>query len=79
MRVDLVHMRDPDYSCDLEIWIDGQRATFEEWSFDPGSGWDMSEFDENVAAAVEAAPEFLRERIAGIYAEMRPTYERWSC
>ena len=81
MRIDIIHQRDPDCSCDIEVWVDGKRmtASVHEWSFDPGAGYEMDEFEETKRERVEAAPEFLKDRIAGIYDEMEPTYEKWSC
>jgi len=81
MRIDIIHMRDPDSSCDVEVYVDGQLVggdVVEFWDFDPGAGYPMDEFDENKRAAVETAPESLKGRIAAIYDEMRPSYQKWS-
>ena len=78
-RVDIIHRRDPDYECTHEVYVDGHRATIDRfYEFDPGHGYEMSEFDENKRAEVDAAPDFLKERIAAIYDEMKPVYEKWS-
>ena len=92
MRIDIIHMRDPDYSCDHEVWVDGVKVgsldlagphsaadtDIEFYDFDPGAGSDMAEFEEQKTDAVEAAPDYLKDRIAQIYDDMKPTYEKWS-
>ena len=90
MRIDIIHQRDPDSSCDIEVWVDGARSNLSqhhragepihvhEWSFDPGAGYSMDDFEENRQASVDSAPDFLKERIAQIYDEMKPSYEKWS-
>lgn len=82
-RIDIIHQRDPDSECSIEVWVDGVRTgefhDVHEWSFDPGAGCDMDEFEEERQGAVDSAPDFLKERIGVIYDEMEPTYERWSC
>jgi len=93
MRIDIIHMRDPDYSCDHEVWVDGVKVgsfdlagphsapdiDIEFHEFDPGAGFSMEDWDENKRDRMDAVPEYLRERIASIYDEMKPTYEKWSC
>jgi hypothetical protein len=83
MRIDIIHMRDPDCACDHEVYVDGNRAGYHDirlhfYEFDPGAGYDMDEFEDNKRAAVENAPDFLKARIAQIYDEMKTTYGRWS-
>jgi hypothetical protein len=48
MRVEVIHSRDPDSSCDVSVFVDGQPVEFEEYSSDPGAGWEgmRSEWDE---------------------------------
>lgn len=81
MRIDIIHQRDPDSSCDVEVYVDGKPLAadtdFHYWSFDPGAGYDMDEFEESRREDVEAAPEFLKDTIADIYDQMKPVYEKW--
>lgn len=77
-RIDVVHMRDPDSECSLEVYLNGVRVTHETWDFDPGRGYEIGEADEDHRAMLETAPPFLRARLAEIYREMSPTYERWA-
>lgn len=77
MRIDIIHRRDPDSGCDHEVYLDGVKVNADVWDFDPGAGCEMSEFEDNAAEAVAEAPDYLKERIAAIYEEMKPTYERW--
>jgi hypothetical protein len=78
MRIDIIHMRDPDYGCEITVYVDGQSVNFEEWSFDPGAGYSMNDFEDNKQSAIEYAPEFLKPVLEKIYDDMQPTYERWS-
>ncbi|UBV20348.1 MULTISPECIES: hypothetical protein [Mycolicibacterium] len=60
MRVDLIHQRSPNSSCDTAIYVDGQKVEFKSWSFDPGSGWTAGEFNEFRNETLDAAPDFLK-------------------
>ena len=79
MRIDIVHQRDPDSECGIEVYVDGQPVDVNLWGFDPGAGYEMAEFDAMRDADIASAPEFLRPVLAKAYADMRPSYERWSC
>lgn len=76
-EIHVIHLRDPDSSCDMEVWINGTKVGFKEWSFDPGAGCLMEEFEENKTESVAAAPDWLKERIAEAYDDMEPVYEKW--
>jgi len=78
MRVDVIHQRDPDSSCYIVVYVDGVKVNHNEWSFDPGAGYDMEDFKEDRKETLEVAPDFLKPVLAEIYDEMEPTYERWS-
>ncbi|AMS01069.1 hypothetical protein SEA_ARCHERNM_75 [Mycobacterium phage ArcherNM] len=78
MRIDIIHDRDPDSACDLTVYVDGEKVEFHEWSFDPGAGMDMDDYDEEAVEAVKAAPDFLKPVLAQIYEDRRDTFERWS-
>jgi hypothetical protein len=78
MRIDIIHMRDPDSSCDHEVYVDGVPITdFEIHSFDPGAGYEMNEWEEDKQARIENTPDYLKARIAAIIDEMEPTYRKW--
>jgi hypothetical protein len=82
MRIDIIHMRDPDSASDHEVYLDGVRIgdaiDLNFYEFDPGAGYEMDAFEGNKQSAVDAAPEFLKARISELYDEFKPTYERWS-
>jgi hypothetical protein len=79
VRIDIIHQRDPDSECSLTVYVDGKPVQdYHYWSFDPGAGYEMDEFDAEAAEAVADAPEHLKPVLAEIYDEMRETYERWS-
>lgn len=51
-RVEIVHGRDPDSSCEITVYVDGKPATdVTEEDIDPGRGWERSDWDERVEAA----------------------------
>lgn len=83
MRIDIIHMRDPDYECYHEVYVDGVLVTAEDetkvefHNFDPGAGYEMSEWEENKECRIENAPDFLKPRIEEILDEMKPTYRKW--
>jgi hypothetical protein len=89
MRIDIIHMRDPDSSCDHEVYVDGKRVgsvygvdtdpaiTVKFWSFDPGAGYDRTDIAESKAENIAAAPDFLKATIEQIWDEMEPSYEKW--
>ena len=80
MRIDIVHQRDPDSECSVDVYVDGTLVSdVHVWSFDPGAGYDMEDFQAMRAESIEAAPEFLKPVLDSIFDEMEPTYERWSC
>ena len=76
--VHVIHMRDPDSSCHLEVWVNGVQVGFEQWSFDPGAGYEMDEFEEMKAGSVAEAPDWLKARIEEAYDDMKPAFDRWS-
>lgn len=78
MAIDIIHGRDPDSACELTVFVDGQRVDFKEWSFDPGAGMTMSEFDEFRESALKEAPEYLRHVLEQEFDNYRSSYQRWS-
>lgn len=79
MRIDIIHMRDPDSSCDVTVYVDGvSSADVKIHSFDPGAGYNMDEFEEQRQSHIANAPDFLKPVLKQIYDDMQPAYERWS-
>jgi hypothetical protein len=80
MRIDVIHMRDPDSSCDLMVYVDGEKVDHHEWSFDPGAGTEYTaeEYAEEKRNAVDRAPEGMKSVLAEIYDDFEESYERWS-
>lgn len=75
-RVEILHERDPDSSCDISLYLDGRLITYKdtayvEESVDPGAGGSLSDWNEHIA--VLAADEGLSEafRAAAIGANNR--------
>lgn len=78
MAIDIIHGRDPDSACELTVFVDGQRVDFTEWSFDPGAGMTMSEFDAFREETLKEAPTYLRSVLEQQFDDYRSSYERWS-
>lgn len=54
--IEILHMRDPDYECDLVVFLNGERVenvAIED--IDPGRGYSRSDWDERIADAHEDA------------------------
>lgn len=51
MRVEILHVRNPDSECELEVWIDGEPVEFTMEDIDPGRGYVRSEWDQRIADA----------------------------
>lgn len=55
MRVEILHIRDPDYECAISVWIDGVPVTTEAAieldvvDIDPGRGYEREVWDEDRA------------------------------
>lgn len=43
-KVEVLHVRDPDSSCGVTVWIDGVEVSFDEESIDPGRGYSRGEW-----------------------------------
>lgn len=80
MRIDVIHMRDPDSSCDLLVYVDGVKVDHHEWSFDPGAGTEYTEeeYAEEKQNAVDSAPDGLKGVLGEIYDDFEDSYEKWS-
>lgn len=79
MRVDVIHDRDPDSACDITVYVDGRRVDdCHEWSFDPGSGWEMNDFYTWRDEALASAPDHLKPILAEMFSSREESFERWS-
>lgn len=69
VRIEILHTRDPDASCEMTVWVDGVRVdnvTVED--IDPGRGYEGDDWDESTAdvATIEHyTPEF-REAVVAV-------------
>lgn len=67
-KIQLLHGRDPDSACDIQVYVEGKLVTsVEVEDVDPGRGYRRADWDARVKEAVaeaEAAPdnEFLQHR-----------------
>lgn len=77
-RIDIVVVRHPDYENQVTVYVNGEVAEVNEWSFDPGAGYEYADFCEMRDSDVKAAPDFLKDVIAQTYEDMRGVFERWS-
>jgi len=48
MKVEVLHYRDPDSSCDITVWIDGKLVDCTVEDIDPGRGYMMSDWEERI-------------------------------
>lgn len=47
-RIEVLHVRDPDYSCSTEVWIDGVKVDHVHIEdIDPGRGYTDAEWEES--------------------------------
>lgn len=68
VRIEILHGRDPDSSCDFDVWVDGKRITWNDKGdvdltvedIDPGAGYQLSDWRESswLTAQSDATPEF---------------------
>ena len=63
-RVEVKHVRDPDGSCQIAVYIDGQPAPITVYDVDAGAGWDEQSWqahrDDCLAQASAGMQEDLR-------------------
>lgn len=61
MRLEILHERDPDYPCDVTVWLDGERVDFDYVEIDPGRGYtadDWESYREAEVAVPARSPAF---------------------
>jgi hypothetical protein len=72
--IEIMHWRDPDGACTVEVWVDGVKeddANVEVADVDPGRGWTREDWDEAIAVAkadLAASPEFRQAHIEALEA-----------
>lgn len=70
MKIELLHMRDPDSECSNQLYIDGKEImSFVEESIDPGAGWTAAEWEERAKETSEItsySPEFKKQVLLGL-------------
>lgn len=50
--IEILHVRDPDFACDMRVWVDGVEVTeFHVGDVDPGAGYTVDDWDETTAEA----------------------------
>jgi hypothetical protein len=52
MKIEILHVRDPDYGCNITVWVDGVETTTDVVDIDPGAGHERSDWEEEAAYAV---------------------------
>lgn len=68
-RVQILHSRDPDSSCEIEVWLDGVKTdSYTVEDLDPGRGWTREDWDERVEQAREDTSEFGQRVLAELEA-----------
>lgn len=56
MTIEILHWRDPDSSCDIQVWIDGvEIRDLVVENVDPGAGWEREDWDESTRAVTESS------------------------
>lgn len=68
MKIDVLHVRDPDSACVLRVFVDGKEidyteTTYGEDSIDVGAGWDRDEWDERIADVEGLPPSQFRDAL----------------
>lgn len=82
-KVEVVHDRDPNSSCSISVFVDGQRIDHDEYSCDSGAGYDWTDWIDSRASSIADASEsvaaLLRESAispgGGEYIENMPNEE----
>ena len=62
-KVEVFHDRDPDSACGITVYIDGKPVEHDEYSIDPGAGYEFREYAESLAGQVASASAGLRNLI----------------
>lgn len=82
MRIEILHMRDPDASCEHAIFVNGvpvKDADLVLWDQDPGAGYcegDIEEDLESVKAQVNWSAAF-KAAVLDSYEQMMPRFRKF--
>lgn len=60
-RVEVIHWRDPDNSCEHVVFIDGVEVPADVYTIDPGHGYTRIEWDMDTEAQVSSASPLVAE------------------
>ncbi len=74
MTVEILHEREPDGSCTVRVFVDGNETGFAYVSVDPGAGHTVSDWDEATAHQADPArgySESFRVAVTAAYAAGR--------
>lgn len=78
--IEILHTRDPDGDCSVEIWVDGEEVKdFYVEDIDPGRGYDDDTWEENIedARTVNTSPAF-KAAVLEAYEAWKPVQEKFS-
>ena len=67
--IEILHERDPDYECNITVWIDGVEVEADIVDVDPGRGYEREEWAESAEyhANVPTRSAAFKDAIAGAY------------
>lgn len=63
MRIEVIHVRDPDSACEIEVYVDGVLVAHEEYNCDAGAGYLRQDWDETTEVLAERASANVGRRI----------------
>jgi hypothetical protein len=48
LKIEVLHVRDPDSECGLEVFVNGESVGFDYEDVDPGRGYSREDWDERI-------------------------------
>lgn len=73
-RLEIIHSRDPDESCEHSFYLDGQRMKHDDprlnvdvTSLDPGRGWEFQDWAGNAIGAINGASDAAKAELYEYY------------
>ena len=69
-RISVVHTRDPDSECSLEVFLDGNRVQADVEDIDPGRGYPRSCWTRRIADAADSHTHAPTEHTAAVLAAL---------
>lgn len=70
MKIDILHVRDPDSACDVRVFLDGEEQNWQEVDvvdIDPGRGYTLEDWEENIAWAEDMPESAFRDAVMEAY------------